>query len=96
MSHKELHEQKMEAQLAEWKADLDKVKAKAAKAEANAKLQWEKEATDLEKKIADGKEKLAEIRRQSGDAFQEVKTGVGAAMKNLGDAASKAADKFKN
>ena len=96
MSQKELHEQKMEAQLAEWKAELDKVKAGMRKADAEARLRLEKESEALSAKIESGKAKLSEIRKQSGDAFQELKDGAAEAFKHLGDASSKAADKFKN
>jgi len=43
MSVKEAYQQKIGAQLDEWKAEIDKMKAKADKAEANAQLEYNKQ-----------------------------------------------------
>ncbi|MCC5848221.1 MAG: coiled coil domain-containing protein [Verrucomicrobia bacterium] len=96
MSHKELHEQKIQAQIEEWKADIAKLKAKASKADADAKLALEKEQATLEDKIANAKVRLKEIRESSGDAWDEMKSGAKDAWGSLSDAAGKAAEKFKS
>ncbi len=51
MSHKELYQQKMRAQLDEWQADMDKRKAKASRASAGARLKMNKQIEVLESKI---------------------------------------------
>ena len=61
MGDKELYEQKKQAQLDEWKADLDKLKAKASGASADAQLEMNKQIKALESKIEEGKAKLSEL-----------------------------------
>ena len=48
MSDKEVYLQKMRAQLDEWKADVDKLKAKASMASADARLERNRQIEVLE------------------------------------------------
>ena len=61
MSDKELYQQKMQAKLDEWKAEVDKLKAKASGASADAQLEMNKQIKALESKIEEGKAKLSEL-----------------------------------
>lgn len=63
MKNKELYQQKVQAQLDEWRADFDKFKARASSASAEGQLDINKNLTSLETKIEEGKDKLAEIAR---------------------------------
>jgi len=95
MSKKELYKQKMQAQLAEWEADIEKFKAKASGASANVQLELNKEINLLKVKIAQGKTKLAELADASEDAWESIKEGVDSAMDSLKAAVSDAKSKFK-
>ena len=96
MSDKEIYLQKMRAQLDEWKADVDKLKAKASKASADARLERNKQIEVLENKIDDGKRKLSELSRAGEDAWESLKEGVETAWGSLKSAVSDAAAKFKD
>jgi multidrug resistance efflux pump len=95
VSEKDLYRQKMQAQLDEWKAELDKIKAKAKKADADAKIQADKNIKELEGKIEDGQAKLKELADASGDAWVSLKGGVEDAWKSLKSGFEDAASKYK-
>ena len=50
MSMKDAYQKKIEAQMAEWKSEIDKMKAKADKADADAKIAYYKEIDALRSK----------------------------------------------
>lgn len=95
MSEKELYQQKKQAQLDEWEAEVNRIKAKASGASANAQLELNKEINALEGKIEQGKAKLAEIADASEDAWESIKEGVDSAWDSLKSAVNDAAEKFK-
>jgi len=96
MSDKELYQQKRQAQLDEWEAEVDKLKARASGASADAQLELNKQIDGLEGKIEQGKAKLAEIEGASEDAWESIKEGVDGAWDSMKSAFSDAAAKFKS
>ena len=58
MNDKELYQQKMQARLDEWKADVDKLKAKASGSSADVQLDMNRQIKALERNIEEGKAKL--------------------------------------
>lgn len=95
MSEKELYQQKKQAQLDEWKAEVDKLKAKASGASADAQLEMNKHIKVLESKIEEGKAKLSELAKTGEDAWESIKDGMESAWGSLKSAVSDAASKFK-
>ena len=95
MNEKELYQQKKQAQLDEWKAEVDKLKAKASGASADAQLEHNREIEALEGKIEHGKTKVAELAKASDDAWESIKDGVESAWDSMKSAFSDAAAKFK-
>ena len=95
MNEKELYQQKKQAQLDEWKAEVDKLKAKASGARADTQMELNKQIEALEGKIEEGQTKLAEIADAGEDAWESIKDGVESAWDSLNSAFSEAADKFK-
>jgi septal ring factor EnvC (AmiA/AmiB activator) len=95
MNEKELYQQKKQAQLDEWKAEVDKFKAKASGASADAQLELNQQIKSLEGKIEEGKAKLAEIVDASEDAWESIKEGLESAWDSMKSAFSDAAAKFK-
>jgi hypothetical protein len=93
MKDKELYVQKKDAQLKQWKADLEKIKAKASNAGADAQLQVNKQVKALEVKLDQGKDRLAAMADAGGDAWESLKKGVESEWDDikskLDDAASK-------
>ena len=95
MGEKELYQQKMRAQLDEWKADVDKLRAKASGASADAKLQLNQQVKNLEAKINEAKAKLDELANASDEAWNTVKAGVESSWGSLKSAFKDAASKFQ-
>lgn len=96
MENKELYRQKLQAQLDEWSAELDVIRAKAAKAGAEKKIELNKQIEDLEARLASGKAKVGELAEATDDAWDSVKEGVDTAWESLRSAFSDAASRFKN
>jgi septal ring factor EnvC (AmiA/AmiB activator) len=95
MNNKELYHQKKQAQLDEWKAELDKLKAKASGASADAQLELNKQIKALEEKLGEGKSRLAEIADASEDAWESIQHGVESAWDSMKANFSDATAKFK-
>lgn len=96
MSTKEQYQQKLQAQLDIWKADLDLLKAKAANATADAKIEMNHQAAELEVKLEEGKAKLAEFADAGHDAWESLKDGAESVWISIKTAFSEAKDKFKH
>ena len=95
MSDKELYQQKLQAQLDEWKAKVDVLKAKASGASADAQLEMRKHITALEGKLEEGKAKLDELAGASEDAWESVKEGMESSWGTLKSAFNDAVSKLK-
>lgn len=95
MKDKELYQQKKQAQLDEWKAEVDKLKARASGASADAQLELNKHIEALETKIQENKTKLSELAKAGEDAWESIKDGVESAWDSMKSAVSDTAKKFK-
>jgi predicted ATP-binding protein involved in virulence len=95
MSKREAYEQKLEAQLKEWKIDIDKMKAKADKADAQARLEYYKKIEELRTKQEAAQKKLTELKAAGEDAWEDLKAGIDLAWGSLGEAVKSARSRFK-
>ena len=94
MSDYRLYQEKAKAQLEEWEADLDKLRAKARQKEADDKIHLEEKIRDLEMKLEKGKTKYNELKASGGSAWESVKEGMDAAWNDLTSAFKEAKSKF--
>lgn len=94
MNEKDLYQQKIKAQLNEWQADIDKMKAKMAGASVGAKLELNQHINMLENKIAEGNSKLEELDKVSEDSWETVKEGFEEAWESISSAFESAYQKF--
>ena len=95
MERKELYQEKMEAQLREWRAKIDELKAKAQHASADAKLQYEKQIAALRPKLEAAQQQLQALKTSSENAWDDIKTGVEGAWSELKTAWDKAVSQFR-
>lgn len=95
MNKKDLYLEKMKAQLDELQAEVDKLKAKSAGASADVKIKIDHHLKEMQHKMKDGKEKIAEIAKSSDEAWESMKEGLDASWESLKHAFSEAASKFK-
>jgi len=84
MNDKKLYQQKKQAQLDEWRAEIDKLKAKASGASAETQLEINNKIKALEIEFEEGKTKLSQLAEAGDDAWDSLKS-----------AASDATAKFK-
>ncbi|MFZ1614410.1 MAG: hypothetical protein WAT51_09585 [Holophaga sp.] len=77
MSNKRLaYEEKMDAQLKEWSAEIALLSAKADKAKAEAKIEYYRTIETLVAKHDSARTKLLEIRASSEDAWEDLKVSA--------------------
>lgn len=83
-----------EARLAEYEKDIDQLQAKAEKMGGDAKAKAEQQLTALRQKRDAVSEKMKELGSSSGNAWEQIKSGIEAALEDLGNAYKKAAAEF--
>lgn len=93
MSDKELYKKKMQSQLDEWKAEIDKLRARASGSSADAQLALNKRIKDLDAKVDTAEAKLAELGEAGEAAWESVKERVESAWGSLKAALSDAGDR---
>jgi uncharacterized phage infection (PIP) family protein YhgE len=95
MSKKEIYQKKLQAQLDEWSAEVDKLKAKADLAQDDAQLDYHKEIEKLRAMQETGSSKLAELKDASDEAWEDLKVGMDSARNSIGNALKSANSRFK-
>lgn len=95
MKNREAYREKLEAQMREWSAKIDLLKAKADQAEAEAKIEYSKRIEDLRQRKEALQAQLAELKNAGDAAWEEIKSGVEKASAELKSAVESAAAKFK-
>lgn len=95
MGLKEAYHEQLDAQLREWSAKLDQLKAKADGAEAAAKVEYYKQIESIKAKADVAQAKLKELNESSGEAWESLKGGVERAWTDFKTAIEEAAGKFK-
>ena len=95
MDKRKRYEEKLDAQLEEWSAQMTLLKAKADSAMAEAKIQYYKTIEALQYEQDTARMKLGELKGASDEAWEEIKTGVEEAWTIVEDSLRSAASKFK-
>jgi len=83
-----------EARLAEYGKEIDQLQAKAEKLGGDAKAKAEQQLTALRQKQDAVAEKLKELGSAGGNAWEQIKSGIEAALEDLGNAYKKAVAEF--
>lgn len=73
MNEKELYLQKIQAELNEWKAQIELFKAKSLSATADIKISMNTHIKAFEEKVEEGKAKLLELSKSTEDTFESMK-----------------------
>jgi len=80
---REAYQEKIEASLNEWAAQIELLKAKAQKVEAQAKMEYYNKLEDVRIKENAVRQKLAELKSAGDDAWEKLKTSAEAAAEEL-------------
>ena len=83
-----------EIKLNEYKEEIDQLQANAEKMGGDAKAKADEQLTALHQKREVVAEKLKELSSSSGNAWEQLKTGIDAALEDLGNAYKKAVAEF--
>lgn len=94
-SAKQSFQQKLEAQLKEWDAKLDDLKAKALETKDEIRAEYEKQFDVLAGKRAAAQAKLQELRLRTDDAWEDLKGGTEKAWDEMRKALDRIASRFK-
>ena len=89
------YEEKVDAQLEEWNAQIALFKARADKAKAGAKIEYYKTIEALQHRQNNAAIKLHELKTAGDEAWEDLKTGAEKAWAEVKDAFHNAASKFK-
>lgn len=95
MSKKEAYEKKLQGQLNEWRAEIDKLKARTDSAEGDAQLEYYKQVEDLRTRQDAAREKLEELKAAGHDSWEGLKTGLDSAWDSLSRSVKSATSRFK-
>jgi hypothetical protein len=76
LKDRKAYESTLDAQLAQWSADLDVLKAKAKRAEVDAKVAYDKSIDAIQRKHDEAGSHLRDLKTASDEAWESVKTGT--------------------
>ncbi|MDX1561910.1 MAG: coiled coil domain-containing protein [Gammaproteobacteria bacterium] len=94
MSKRQAYEDRLEAELDGWRADIDKLKAKADKADAEARIKYHEQIDELEKRRATIEQQLGELKTASDAAWGDIKSGAEKTRRAMSEALKSAASRF--
>jgi hypothetical protein len=89
------YEEKFDAQLKEWSAEIALLKAKADKAKAEAKIEYYKTIETLQARQNAARTKLQELKTAGDDVWEDIKTGTENIWAEVKAAFQNAASRFK-
>lgn len=89
------YEEKLDAQMKEWNAQIELLRAKADKAKAEVKIEYYKTIEALQRKQNDAKAKLQELKTAGDEAWEDLKTGAEKAWAEVKTAYHDASSRFK-
>ena len=76
MENKEAYRKKIEAQLDEWIAEADKLRAKFKKKKAETEIDYSNYLDDLKEKQKNARSKLKKLEEAGEGAWKELKAGI--------------------
>lgn len=85
----------MDAQIKEWSAKIEVLKAKAEKVNAHQKVKYYEKIESLQNKKKTFEDKLNQLRTSSELAWEEFREGVELAWEDLKSALERVSEKFK-
>jgi hypothetical protein len=84
MTRKEAYQKKMEAQLDEWKADIDKLTAKANQEGVDLRLELSNQLREIRSLQEKAGHKLDRLKETGDDAWEDLREGIDSAWASLG------------
>ncbi|MGX0878719.1 uncharacterized coiled-coil DUF342 family protein [Roseovarius sp. MBR-154] len=91
---KETYEKKMQAQLDQWKAEIDKLQAQSREASADMQAKYNDQISDLRERRDEMERHYDKIHKASQEAWKDFKTGADQAWDNMSNAMKSAWNRF--
>ena len=76
LENRKNYESKLDAQLAQWKAEIDVLKAKARRTEVDAKVQYDQSIDALQRKHDEAAKQLHHLKAASDEAWEGLKVST--------------------
>ncbi len=95
MTAKQAFQQKLDAQLTEWDAKFDQLKAKAFGAKDEMRADYEKQLEALAEKRTTAQAKMQDLRLRTEDAWEDLKGGTEKAWDEMRNTLDRIASRFK-
>lgn len=95
MSERQVYQQRLEAQIEKWQAEIDLLKAKAKAATADAKIDYTKQIQELDAMLSDAREKLEQLKETTEDSWQDLSKGFEKAWLEMQSAMNVAISRFQ-
>ena len=89
------YEEKLDAQLKEWSAQIALLKAKADGARADLKIDYHKTIEALQRKNDEARTKLQELKTSGDEAWEDLKIGAEKVWSEVKAAYHDASSRFK-
>jgi uncharacterized coiled-coil DUF342 family protein len=93
---KESYQQKIQAQLDEWRAEIDRLKEKARKASTEGKHKYQESIDSLELKMNEGKTKLKDLRESTDEAWDSIREGADSIWDTMKATFAEVKEKFRD
>ncbi|HKK84828.1 MAG TPA: hypothetical protein VJ942_04815 [Roseovarius sp.] len=94
MADKDTYEKKLKAQLDEWQANIDKMRAQAEQASADAQIKYQDQINELRSQRDEMEDKLKELQNSQAAAWNDVKAGADKAWDQMTKAMQDAWKRF--
>jgi chromosome segregation ATPase len=91
---KETYQKKLQAQLDQWKAEIDKLQAKSSEASADMQAKYQEQIKELREKRSEMEAEYDKIQAASAEAWKDFKTGADQAWENMSNAMKSAWSRF--
>ena len=95
MSEKSAYQAKLEAQLEEWRADMEKMQARAKQLNAEARVEYERQLAALQRRQEDAAERLRAMRRANEEAWEDMRKGAEKAWDDMAAAMRDAMSRYR-
>lgn len=84
--NREAYLKKMEAQLEEWRVELERLKAKGKEAGADVSIKYNQQVEEFGQKIEAAREHAQSMKEARADAWENIKDGAETAWSELKEA----------
>lgn len=95
MINRDEYVRKMQAKLEEWNADIDKLTARASEVREDLKQDYAGQLEALKAKQAVARQRIEELQKSGGSAWEDLKTGIELAWSAVSEAIDSAKSRFK-